>query len=137
MADLSITPQNVQLMASSTQTVRGIYGETVTQGQAVYLKESDGRWWKADADLSTAAAAAGGIALTPGAAGETGIIVTSGKMDVGATLTVGEIYVLSSTAGGICPEADLSTGENVTILGVASAADTLDVQIKAFGVPIP
>lgn len=137
MADLTITAANVQLMATSTQTVTGIYGETVTHAMPVYLSATDGRWYKADADLSATAAAAKGISLTPGAAGEPGIIVTKGKMDVGAALTVGEIYVLSSNAGKICPEGDLSTGENVTILGVASAVDTLDVQIHAFGVPIP
>lgn len=137
MADLTITAANVQLMSTSTKYVAGIYGETVGHAQPVYLKESDGRWWKADAVTSAATAAVGGISLTPGAAGEPGIIVQNGPMDVGATLTAGEIYVLSSNAGKICPEADLSSAERVTIIGVALAADSLDVQPKSYLVSIP
>jgi hypothetical protein len=123
---------------SATATVRQItYGETVTQGMPVYLKAADGLYWKADSDASSAAAAAVGIALTPGTAGETGLIVTAGEMDVGATLAVGTTYVVSNTAGKICPIADLSTGEYNTILGTATAADKLYVNVFASGVAWP
>ena len=135
MADLSQTAANVGLTndAGSQIDASKVYGEAVTQGNAVYLKTSDNKYWKADADAA-ATASADGIALTPGAADEYGVVCTEGYVDLGATLTVGETYVVSTTAGGIAPIADLGSGDYTTILGVATAADTLELNIYVSGV---
>jgi hypothetical protein len=37
---------------------------------------------------------------------------------------------VSATAGGIAPEADLGTGEYVSVLGIATAADNLKMGIN-------
>lgn len=136
-ADLSITAANVKVVDQDSKVARVRYGETVTQGQVVYLKSSDRRYWKADADLSAEAAAASAVVLTPGAAGEYGYVVSEGNVVVGATLTVGEIYVVSGAAGAICPEADLSTGERVTVLGVATTSTVLWLKPFASSAAIP
>jgi hypothetical protein len=132
MADLTITAANVKASSDSgTKLVQ--YGEAVDQGEAVYLKASDGKYWLADNGASDTAAAKG-IALTPNAADGYGIIQLTGDMDLGATLTVGTIYVVSATAGKIAPEADIGTTEYVTILGTAKTAALIQLGIKATGV---
>jgi hypothetical protein len=83
MADISVTAASVVPGANAT-LIQSTAGETITAGMAVYLKASDSRWWKAQAD--------------------------------------GTIYVVSATAGGICPEADLASTNYVSILGVGSTA---------------
>lgn len=131
MADVTVTAANVK--PTSTAIVQNVtYGESVTQGQPVYL--SSGKYYKADANASATAAAAVGIALTPGGTDEFGIIATGGTIDVGGTLAVGRVYVVSATAGGIAPSADLSTGHYVTTLGVATASNRLLLNVKVSGV---
>lgn len=138
MADLTITAANVAVKdATLTQMSLVTYGETVTQGMPVYLNTGDGEYYKADADNTATTATVAGVAVTPGGDGEPGLICTEGPLDVGATLTVGEIYVLSGTAGGIAPEADLASLDYVSILGVATAADTLTINLINSGVQIP
>ena len=59
---------------------------------------------------------------------------TSGKINVGATLTVGETYVLGDTAGAIYPIGDLGSGDYVTYLGYATTTSLLQLMITATGV---
>ena len=136
MADLSITAANV-LAASGAVIQSGTLGATGTAGQVVYLDSSTQKLRLADADLSVAAAEVVGILLNGGGDGQPIDYVLSGGVDVGATLTVGEIYVLSGTAGGIAPEADLASSDWVTVLGVATAADNLKLSIIASGARVP
>jgi hypothetical protein len=56
---------------------------------------------------------------------------------IGTTMTVGETYLLSRTAGGIMPNADRTTGDYVTRLGTAATATQLDLAIKATGIQVP
>ena len=133
MADLPQTAASVQLMESAA-TVVVQAAEAITQGQPVYLASA--KYYKALND-SSAHADCKGVALTPAAADEYFVLQTSGKMDLGATLTVGTLYSVSDTAGAIRPEADNGSGDFVTTLGVAVAADSLDLQIVASGVSKP
>jgi hypothetical protein len=136
--DLSITAANVKATSSSAKITRGQLGETVTQGQALYRKESDGKYYKADADAGTdEPASASAIAITPGATSEYAYVLTEGPITIGATLTVGEIYVLSGAAGGICPESDLATADRVTFLGVATSATVLNFKPFASAAIVP
>lgn len=134
MADLSQTPANVAIGNQNCPTRLVQFGEAVTQGNALYQSSSDSKWYKADADTE-AAAKAGAIALTPGALDGFGLVAlpssTPGRslVNLGATLTVGDVYVVSTTAGAIAPLADLATGDYVTILGVATTAALIDLQI--------
>lgn len=131
---MSITPGNVALAAGTTATRKNVtWGETVTQGQSVYLK-SYGKWWKADANATESAGSAGlGVALTKGSADDPGIVVTGGSMNLGATLTAGQPYFVSSTAGGICPAADLSSTEYTSYLGSATSSSVINLGPHASG----
>lgn len=133
MADLSITTDNVALTGTATLEIVQL-GETVTKGQAVYKKAADSLYYKADANASSATAEARGIAITGGVANGYIVMLKSGYVNPGATLTKGETYVVSATAGGIAPLADVTTGWYVTILGIAESTSSLNVNIIRSGV---
>ena len=134
MADLSITTGNVELLPSGNRSIRPVqFGETVAIGEVVY-SHTDGKFYRTDNNDTAAKSIAAGITLLGGATNGWGIIVTEGSMDLGATLTVGEIYVVSSNLGKICPESDISSGKYVTVLGVATATDAFLVTIIPSGV---
>lgn len=133
MADLTITAGSVKIKGSS-KAVRVSFGDTITEGKTVYLDSATNKVKLADANDTAPKASVYGIAITPGVDGDVGYILRSGQIDVGATLTVGQVYVQSTTAGGIAPYADLASTNYVTILGVASAAGTLELDIQATGV---
>ncbi len=138
MADISQTAGSVGLTdESSAVTVQTVQaGEALTQGQPVYL--SGGKYYKADADAGAVNAAAVGIVMTPAATNVYFLMtITGATIDLGATLTVGETYVVSGTAGAIAPIADLATGDWVTIVGTATAADTIVLTMDATGAQVP
>lgn len=136
MADLSVVAADV-LEVSGVVSVRGTAGVTITAGQVVYLNATSGKYELAQADDSATDAVIG-IAAHGAADGQPLEVMTRGTIDLGVTLTVGEIYVLSSAAAGaIAPEADLTTGDYVSVLGIASTADNLILSIINSGAAIP
>lgn len=136
MADLSITAANV-IAGASASTENGNLGVAVIAGQAVYKAAADGLWYLADNNSATAAARqAMGIALNGGGIGQPVRVLLSGPVTIGATLTAGVAYYLSDTAGGICPVADLGTGEYSCFIGLATSTTVLDVAIKYSGVAL-
>jgi hypothetical protein len=136
MADLTITPANVGLAETGVYVQVVQVGEGVTQGQTGY-KNNEDKYLLADADDTESTAAAKCIFLTAASTDGYAVAAFSGPVDVGATLTVGEQYYVSDTAGGIKPAADLATGDYVTLLGIAIATDTLQLDISASGVQVP
>jgi len=134
MADLSsITAVRP---TSSTQLRIVQYGVTVAAGQAVV--KSSSKYILADANLSSAVAAAEGIAMTPGVADGYGIVATGGNVIlVGTTMVVGETYLASRTAGGIMPNADKTGGDYVTRLGTAATTTQLNLSVTATGIQVP
>lgn len=129
MADLTITAASV-VAGSGSITTTGTLGETVTAGQAV-CKNSSGLWVKADSNSATALLRqATGIALNGGAVSQPVRVLTGGPITIGATLTAGVAYYLSDTAGGICPVADIGSGEYVCLIGIAASTSVLNVDIQ-------
>lgn len=121
-ADLSITAGSV--IASSQATVfNGTAGATITAGQVVYRDTSTNTIKLADADASAATAAAFGIALNGASTGQPVRVVTADPaLTVGGTLSLtAPVYVLSGTAGGIAPIADLAAGDYPVVLLVATS----------------
>lgn len=137
MADLSPTIANVEVVTEQSQLKVVLAGEALTAAQPVYKKASDKKYWRADADDSATADAKGIVVVGCDAADKYAVIQTSGTIDLGATLTVGETYVVSTNAGGIAPIGDLTTGDYPTILGTATTAATLPIKIEASGVAKP
>lgn len=137
MADLSITAANVKL--GNTDTRVGVFtaGEAITQGQPVYLSSTDSKYYQCDANDGAAKAEAKGIALTPASADGAFVLVSDGLLNLGATLTVGQVYVVSTTKGGIAPVGDLGSTHYTTILGVATTAALIDLNIQISGVQKP
>ena len=134
MADITVTAANVALVSGSKQT--GIAGETVTAGQSLYLKAADDRLWLADTDSSAATTTCIGIALNNASAAQPLTYAGSGAtVNMGATLVVG-VYVLSGTAGGVAPVADLAASDWVTILGTATTTANLALSIQVSGAQV-
>lgn len=135
MVDISITAASV-VRGTDSHTQTGTAGATITAGQTVYL-DSDGVYQLADSNSATAAARVpAGIALNGAADGQPLTILTRGQVTIGATLTAGVVYYQSDTPGGICPVADIGSGEYATIVGIAVSTSVLDVRIVASGVAL-
>jgi hypothetical protein len=134
MVDIAITAANVAPTAS-TQRLTKIAAAAITAGQAVYVNASD-RLALADADLSATAAAAVGIALNNAAANQPCSYAVGGDVTINAVATVGTIYVLSGTAGGVAPAADLASGDFVTVLGVGKTTTSIQLAVNATGIEI-
>lgn len=129
MADISITANNVVAGAGATKQA-GTAGATITAGQAVY-KDSNNKFQLADANSATEIARrAIGIALNGAANNQPLTILTAGLITIGGTLTAGVAYYLSDTPGGICPVADIGSGEYVCLLGIATTTAILNVDIQ-------
>jgi hypothetical protein len=137
MADLVITPGSVIAGANATK-IQGIAGETISAGQAIARDSVTRKLLKADnnaanADLRTPI----GIALHGASLDQPLMIQTEGDINLGAALTVGVPYFLGDAPGGICPLADLTSGEFVTLLGIASSAANLKMKIVLSGAAVP
>ena len=103
----------------------------------LYLDGTDGKLKPADNDSATAAVRrAIGIALNGAANGQPLAYLTAGPITIGATLVAGTAYYLSDTPGGICPVADLTTGEYPVLLGLATSTTVLNVSIQEAGVAL-
>jgi len=138
MVDVAITPANVVVSGTGQNRASGIAGETITAGKAVYLDPTVKKWMLADSNSATVAARkAGGIALNGASLNQPVDVLTSGDIVIGGTLVLNNAYYLSDTPGGICPFADVGTGEYLCLIGLAKSTTVLAVGIAATGVPNP
>lgn len=135
MADLTVTAANV-VAGANARIVPGTAGATITAGQLVYLDATDNKFKLADADAAASAVLAG-IALNGGANNQPIDVQFGGRINPGATVVVGTIYVASSTAGGIAPVSDLGASDYVSIIGVGVTAALIELQIHNSGVQVP
>lgn len=134
MSDLSITAGSV-ISDPTAKRVLGTAGAVITAGKAVYLDETTNTYKNADADSATAAARSpAGIALNGASSGQPLVVHERGLITIGAAVTQGVAYYLSPTAGGICPVADVLTGDYPVFLGFAVNATQIDIDIKEAGV---
>jgi len=140
MADLTITASQVQPGDINANTKEGTAGASITAGQPLYADASaQGKLKPADADLSSAAATCVGIAVHAAESGQPIRYQRTGDITLGAAaaMTAGTIYVVSDTAGGIMPSADLEAGDRVSILGVAISASVLRLRLLNSDVAVP
>lgn len=137
MAAVSITPANVGIASLNTVILKGNCGETIVQGQPIYIKASDKLLYKGDANASDETASATGIALSGGTIGTPIAYVRKGPMKIGGTVAVGIPYCVGPVAGEIVPHSDLTTGDRVTYLGTGSSTTVIDVLVNATGITKP
>lgn len=135
MADLTITAANV-IAGATAKLGSGTAGAAITAGQPLYYDSTSGTYKPADSDASAATADCVGIALHAAATGQPLQFAKSGAVTIGATLTAGTAYYLSSNPGGICPLADVGTGERVVLLGLASSTSVRELDIQKPGVTL-
>lgn len=131
MAALTITGSNL-IPASNAIIVHGMAGAAIAQGKSVFLDPDTKTIKLADNDsVDTDDHNAVGIALnTTTAAGQPVSYQKGGDLAFGAILTKGETYCVGGTAGDIVPRADVTTGDELVILGVASTTSNLQVGIR-------
>lgn len=118
--DLSITASSL-LPSTQAKYANGIAGAAISAGALVYESSADGRYYAADANVTTAVAVAGIAGHATTAAGQPmSIVYEDPALTVGATLDMAApVYVLSATAGGIAPSADIAPGWYPVVVGVA------------------
>lgn len=134
MADLTITAANV-VAGSNSRKEAGFADETIAAGKAVYKAAATGKWMLADNDSATAEVRqAAGIALNGASNNQPIDVHLGGDITIGATLTAGVAYYLSATPGGICPLADVASGDYYVLLGLAKSTSVLAVNIQYPGV---
>lgn len=133
MADLIVTAANVAAGAGAGKIQRTA-GATITAGMACFVSAVDGDIEPAQKDVDAASAEAIGIALCDAAAGQPVVLQTTGLINVGAALTIGETYIVGAAAGGIAPVGDAIATNFATILGIAVSTSLLKLGINASGV---
>lgn len=135
MADLSITAANVVADSGAVSIQTYTAGATITAGQAVYIDTAASNVVKlAQADGTALEATVKGVALHGASSGQPVAVAVSGELDLGASLTVAQVYILSATAGGIAPVGDLASSSYLSIIGMGTAADTFKIAITNSGV---
>ena len=129
MADVIITATDVEVVGS-TEGRLVQFGVAVTQGQVVYRSTADNKYYLANCGVSTTARAVG-IVISNCAINTFGYILgtKNAVINIGGTVAVGEIYVVSDTDGNIMPSTDLTSGQYLTVLGYATTASNLVINI--------
>jgi hypothetical protein len=137
MADYVITPANVKISGSNVRTSTVQVGEAVTEGQALYLDNTSGKYMLADATDTTKALVAG-VTLTSSDLDGYALMQTSRTYFAGTTLVKGDPVFLSATAGGgdLCPHADLVSTNAVTLIGFASSTSEIELSINPTGITV-
>lgn len=135
MVDITVTAANVAGTTSGTGTA----GVAITAGDVV--ARSGGELILADADAGADADAvqrkAVGVALNDAADGQPVAYAGPGaEITAGATLTAGTVYYLSATAGGICPVADVGSGMNPVVVGIATSTSKMKLLLVNSGVEL-
>lgn len=133
MTDLVITAANV-LPGAGALFEDGLAGATITAGQVCY-RDTDQSYKLADADGgSTLIRTPRGIAMNGASAGQPLRIQKQGEITIGATTVANTQYYLSNTAGGICPLADVGTGEYMSTIGLAKSTTVIVLNFASSGV---
>ena len=117
MADLTIGTVTL-LDNAGMQPVMVEVGEAVSAFQPLYLDTSGSTPVYSLADASdTDKDEVEGICYSDSADGGTGLLLPQGtRVDLGSILTKGVTYCLSTNAGKIAPQSDLTTGDAVVPL---------------------
>lgn len=134
MADLTQTRANVRLISGFPQTLPA--GEAILQGEPV--RDVGGSVFKSRNNTLENSRFVG-VALTPqSVVGQPVVIAPPGSVvDVGASLTVADVYIVSSNAGAIAPIADLGSTHFLSVILVGLTATTGRVLNVVTGVQKP
>lgn len=131
MASVTVTVGSVK-PGDGAIVRRGLAGETLAPGDAVYLDGTNG-WKKGDGDAVASAQCRGivtsdGFGSTSFASGANVDIVRHGPVLGYSGMTPGGSVFVSNTAGRIDQTASVTTGDFVFSIGYAETAEVLYVQ---------
>lgn len=116
-----------------TAYVKVSYAATVAVGDLVNTA-----YTLTDANESETLAEAFGVAITPGASGEPGLVAIEGTVTlVGATVADSETYIASNVGGKIKPINEQASGDFVTYVGTGGPSGTLRLNIEPTGLVTP
>ena len=133
MADLVITPANVDGKIAGTLLKAYVLAEAVDAGEVCHL-DSNNQAALAQCDGTAQEGVARILAVESGLSGASTLFaIPSSVIDIGATLTVGDAFYLSANPGKIMPPADLLTGNKITLVGIAVAQNRLQVLLQNTG----
>jgi len=136
MADLSITAASVVPSANARRISRTA-ASAITAGQVLYQLAA-GTVAPADANGASPLFNVVGIAENGGGTGQRISVITEDPaLAIGATVVIGDVFILSATAGGIADVADAAAGHYVTVLGVAVSTSSINFKPVAAGAAIP
>lgn len=136
MTDLTITAANVKLISGPTEQL--LAGATLTAAQATYKEAATAKAKLADNDNATAEVRTiYGLTLHAALADQPVVVAKNGAIvDLGAILTAGVDYYLSGTPGGICPRADVTSGDDPVRIGIALTTSRLQLDFADPGVTL-
>jgi hypothetical protein len=105
--------------------------EDVADGDAVYMRTTDGKVGKALANGTQDQAIVVGFADTAATAGDDVKVLVAGLLDYPtATIDPGDIYFLSTTAGEISTTPPSTAGQYVTRVGEGATTSEFSIQLE-------
>lgn len=134
MANVTIAAASVvPPTGSTTMRITGTAGEAIAAGETVARLDSDGFYYKADANDSNKHIVVGIAGNSAAVGGQKLDIVTASPALVVGThgITVGTPLFQASTAGKICPLADLASGDFPTLLAWAVSSTAFQFGISS------
>ncbi|MGV8830338.1 MAG: hypothetical protein ACOH2N_00040 [Devosia sp.] len=136
MTDISVTAADVKLVTGTTVSLMA--GVAITAGQVGYKEAATSKAKLSDNNSATAEVRSVlGITLNGAAADQPVLLAQNGSVvDFGAVFTAGTDYYLSGTPGGICPRADVTTGDDPVRVGMALTTSQLQLDINDPGVSL-
>jgi hypothetical protein len=134
VADLTIASADVVSGAAAAFT-QGIAGEVIDAGEWCYLDATTHTYKLATANGVQALAEGVGMAVNSAAAlGQALRLQKGGQVAVGGTVVVGQLYLVSTTAGKLRPVSDLASGQWVSLAAVGLSGNVLDLHPVNMGV---
>lgn len=104
--------------------------EAVSDGDALYMRTSDGQVGLAQADGTADEALVVGFADDDAASGATVKVLVAGLLDGQTGIDAGDIYYLSTTAGEISTTPPSSAGHFVTRVGEGATTTEFSIQLE-------
>ena len=103
----------------------GTVGEAVAFGDVLYLKFSDGKWWKAKADTYATTPGAR-MAMAAIAANASGLLLIQGNVRYDSwAFATNKVYLSEATSGAATTTQPSTTGNQIQVLGIAKTATTM------------
>lgn len=104
--------------------------EAVSDGDALFMRSSDGRVGLAQADGTADEALVVGFADADAASGATVKVLVAGLLDNQTGIDAGDIFYLSTTAGEITTTPPSTAGQFVTRVGEGATSTEFSIQLE-------